>query len=309
MKKLLLIPFVVLLLVACNHSKTPKTTPNPSQTTTPAKADSMEQPVSSMEVNPDTPAFVRDTTAPLGSPQNPIKIEPGKPIDFSTIFKNNQESRSFGENAATKIDSISKLAAAGDINGMFLYGTCYEQGWGVKQDYGKAFEWYKKAAEHGQKNAFGAIGGLYRVGHGVASDPKQAYEWFKKGAEHRDDNSMLCLGNCYYLGFGTEKNLKEAAYWWDKAANDGNGFALSQMGDAYYGGLGVEKDIDKAVQYYKAAVAKNISNAQYRLGVLYYYGQGVRQHADSSLFLVSKAREQGVELAREFINKHFPDHQ
>lgn len=318
MKKILLLVPVALLLLGCNQTKGPKApTPEvkPADTAVvPATDSTPSEPELTVVMNPDSKVnleepsntiVVRDTTAPLGSPQNPLKVEPGKPLDIAALLRTNNDPKTFAENVVAHIDSVSKLAEVGDINAMFLYGSCFEQGLGVRQDYGKAYEWYKKAADHGQKNAFGAIGGLYRVGHGVPVDNKQAFEWFKKGAELKDNNAMLCLGNCYYMGLGVEKNLEEAAFWWEKAADGGSGFALSQMGDAYYGGLGVEKDLDKAVEYYTQAVDKGIPNALYRLGVLYYYGQGVEQDTVYAKLLVTKARDRGVEQAEAFYRKHF----
>lgn len=305
MKKIFFLTPLALLLFACNQPKETKTPVQNDVQQPAAVVTDTPKPAETVRLELEESTFVRDTTAPLGSPQNPLKVEPGKPIDFSKIFQNNQETRSFGDKAAMQIDSIALKAAQGDINNMFLYGACYEYGWGVVKDYSKALEWYRKAADHGQKNAFGAIGGPYRVGHGVPADGKQAFEWFLKGAEHEDNNSMLCVGNCYYSGIGVKKDLVQAAYWWKAAADKGNSFAFSQMGDAYYGGLGVEPDLEKAVEYYTKAVEKGIPNAQYRLGVLHFYGQGVEQDSVYSKLLITKARDNGVELAQQFLEKHF----
>ena len=222
MKKLLFIPLTALLLMACHHTQNQQAKPDSQQTASTYQQDTMKPAtapdageLTTSPTSSDTTAqgFVRDTTAPLGSPQNPLKLEPGKPIDFSQLFKQNQETLTFGERSAKQIDTIRALAENGDKNAMFHYGTCYEQGWGVKRDFSKALEWYQKAADQDQKNAFGAIGGLYRLGKGVPVDPKKSAEWFTKGAEHEDENSMLCLGNCYYTGFGTKKDYKQAAHW------------------------------------------------------------------------------------------------
>lgn len=306
MKKIFLFGPLTLLLFACNQSKEtkhPVQNPDPQ----PVAVTTVDTATPQLSLNPQQTETVveRDANAPLGSPQNPLKLESGKPIDFSQIFQSNHDTRTFGEKAAAQIDSIALRAQQGETDNMFLYGACYEYGWGVERNYEKALEWYRKAADRGQRNAFGAIGGLYRVGHGVPSDGKQAFEWFRKGAEHRDNNAMLCLGNCYYMGIGVEKDLPKAAYWWKEAADEGNAFAYSQMGDAYYGGLGVEPDLEKAVEYYIKAVEKGVSNAQFRLGVLHYYGQGVEKDTVYSKLLISKARDNGVEQAKQFFEKHF----
>lgn len=304
MKKFLLLAFIPLFLFSCHEGKKPGKEVPPTAPATVIQPDATTPSTAVTEAKQPIDTFVRDTTAPLGTPQNPLVVEPGKPLDLSALF-NNREKRSLGERLASNIDSISEGAKKGDINLMFYYGVCFEQGWGVKQDYKQAFEWYEKASKHGQKYAYGALGGLYRTGHGTSVDAKKSFECFLKGAEQQDENSMLCVGNCYYTGFGVEKNLEQAAQWWKKAADLDNGFALSQMGDAYYGGLGIEKDLDKAVEYYKKAVEKNIPNAQYRLGVLSFYGEGVEKDETYAKLLLTKARNNNVPQADEFLVKHF----
>lgn len=293
MKKILLLATIPFLMMACQQKKErPVNAPQPQNQ---PEVEVTQQPA-------DT--FVRDTTAPLGTPQNPIVVDPNNPVDLIELLAK-QGQRTVGNRFASKVDSIRTRAEAGDIEMMYQYGACYENGWGVEQDYEQAYAWYKKASDHGQKNAFGAIGGLYRLGHGVPADPKQSFAWFMKGAEHNDPNSQLCTGNCYYTGLGVEKNLEQAAQWWKKAADQGNGFALSQMGDAYYGGLGVEKDLDKAVAYYKQAVEQGIPNAQYRLGVLSFYGEGVEKDEAYARELLEKAVARNVPEAKAFMDKHF----
>jgi uncharacterized protein len=40
----------------------------------------------------------------------------------------------------------------------------YENGWGVAQDYGKALEWFHKAADAGNTDAMINLGRLYEQG-------------------------------------------------------------------------------------------------------------------------------------------------
>lgn len=311
MKKIILIAAIPMLLLACQPKKERPAKPSqsPTQAATPvASVDSTDTvPV----VIPDTEVaqkpgetFVRDTTAPLGTPENPIVIDPDNPVDIVEMLAKYGQ-RTVSNRFGSRIDSIRSGAEAGDIELMYQYGACFENGWGVGQDFEQAFSWYKKAANKGQKRAFGAIGGLYRLGHGVPIDAKQSMAWFLKGAEHDDPNAMLCVGNCYYTAFGTEKDLVKAAQWWEKAAAMDNGFALSQMGDAYYGGLGVEKDLAKAVDYYQRAVKQQVPNAQYRLGVLSFYGEGVEKDEAYARQLLEKASASNMPEAKAFMEKHF----
>ena len=46
----------------------------------------------------------------------------------------------------------------------------YANGQGVPQDYGKARQWYEKAAAQGLAAAQGNLGVMYANGHGVPQD-------------------------------------------------------------------------------------------------------------------------------------------
>ena len=313
MKKILYVAILSLLVMACQPKKNRPVQPGPSSPATTVETAANPSSEQATEALPDTEVaeavqatdtFVRDTTAPLGTPQNPIVVDPDNPVDLVEMLAKYGQ-RTVGDRFTPRLDSIRQGAEAGDPELMYQYGACFEQGWGVPQDYEQAFAWYKKAANQGQKNAFGAVGGLYRLGHGVTADAKQSFAWFTKGAEHNDPNAMLCAGNCYYTGFGVEKDLVKAAQWWSKAADMDNGFALSQMGDAYYDGLGVEKDLAKAVDCYKKAVEKGVPNALYRLGVLSYYGEGVDKDEAYARSLLEKAAASNVPEAKAFMDKHF----
>lgn len=62
-------------------------------------------------------------------------------------------------------------------------GWFYETGRGVLQDYGRAVEWYLKAAEDQHEGAQFHIGALYEGGCGVPQDYTKALEWYLKAAE------------------------------------------------------------------------------------------------------------------------------
>ena len=58
----------------------------------------------------------------------------------------------------------------------------YDSGRGTAQDYGKALQWYRAAAEDGNSNAMFAIGNLYANGFGVGKDLHEATRWYCKAA-------------------------------------------------------------------------------------------------------------------------------
>ena len=56
----------------------------------------------------------------------------------------------------------------------------YYYGKGVEQDYSKALEWLKKAADAGNSAAMYNIGYMYEYGKGVEQDYTKALEWYTR---------------------------------------------------------------------------------------------------------------------------------
>lgn len=88
----------------------------------------------------------------------------------------------------TTQESVSdeELAMQGDISAQWRLGQMYYNGEGVRQDYTKAAEWYRKAAAHGNSGVAYAqynLGVMYYNGEGVRQDDAQAKEWVGKACD------------------------------------------------------------------------------------------------------------------------------
>ena len=70
------------------------------------------------------------------------------------------------------------LADKGEAKAMIELGLMYHTGDGVKQDYGKAMEWYLKAFDKGNGDAYSNIGVMYRDGLGCQTNRPIAYALF-----------------------------------------------------------------------------------------------------------------------------------
>ncbi|TLU88235.1 MAG: sel1 repeat family protein [Chlorobium sp.] len=94
-------------------------------------------------------------------------------------------SAAFCEPPDTQI--LEKLRQNGvndDADAEFNLGHMYFSGWGVKQNYMKAMEWYKRASDNGSAKAQNAIGVLYEYGLGVDKDSAEASAWYKKACNN-----------------------------------------------------------------------------------------------------------------------------
>jgi TPR repeat protein len=160
-----------------------------------------------------------------------------------------------------------------DADAMFNLGKSYESGDGVAQDYGKAREWYEKAAAKDNSDGMNHLGLLYEQGQGVAQDYSKAREWYEKAAAKDNSNAMTNLGVLYDNGQGVTRDYGKAREWYEKAAAKDNARAMTGLGVLYYNGQGVAQDYGKARELFEKATAKGNSDAMKWLGGLYCDGQ------------------------------------
>lgn len=65
---------------------------------------------------------------------------------------------------------------------------------GKQQDFTKASEWYRMAAEQGYNIAQHNLGSMYENGRGVPQSNKEAAKWFLKAANQGDEDAWEILG-------------------------------------------------------------------------------------------------------------------
>ena len=69
----------------------------------------------------------------------------------------------------------------------------YEQGRGVPQDYTKAVDWYRKAAEQNEPSAQYSLGLMYDQGTGVPRNLSEANHWYALAAKNGDPDAKAAL--------------------------------------------------------------------------------------------------------------------
>lgn len=201
--------------------------------------------------------------------------------------------------SSTYIDNIEQ-AKNGDPVAQVRIGVCYQTGEGVKQDYRKALEWYKKSAEQGNSDAQTCLGLCYSMGIGVSEDFEQSVKWWRKAARQGNAQAQYYLGKCYNHGTGVSQDYYQAALWFMKAAEQDNADAQFMMGVYCSTGKGVSQNAaDAASWWLKSAVRGNVE-AQYMIGICYENGEGIEKDKKQSMFWYRKAAERGH---KEAINK------
>lgn len=121
------------------------------------------------------------------------------------------------------------LAEQGNASAQYNMGVIYDEGYGVERDYGKALDWYRKAAEQGFAKAEHNLGILYQEGHGTEADPAEAARWFQRAAEDGEPAAQNNLAVMYVRGQGVPQDLGKAAQWAARAAKAGNKSAISNL--------------------------------------------------------------------------------
>ena len=191
-----------------------------------------------------------------------------------------------------------------DAKALYNIGLRYFNGDSIAQDYTKAVDWYRKAAEQGNAAAQNHLGECYYYGRGVTQDYTQAVVWYRKAAEQGDAAAQNNLGSCYYTGLGIKKNYKQAVHWYRKAAEQGYAAAQYNLGHFYCDGEGV-KNYKRAVRWYRKAAEQGYAAAQSDLGLCYAKGIGVTIDDTQAVYWYRQAAEQGYAAAQNGLGNHY----
>ncbi len=152
------------------------------------------------------------------------------------------------------MENLVRLVEQGNIDAMVDLGEkCINGEDGFDFYETTVANWFDIAARQGHAKGQYYLGLCYEDGFGVVQNYFYAYLYYKKAAEQGYSDAMTNLGLCYYLGHGTPKNYKEAMNWWEKAANLGNAMALYNLGGRYLAGEIVEKNSSKAKELFRQA--------------------------------------------------------
>ncbi len=159
---------------------------------------------------------------------------------------------------------IAALPASASVED-FALGIRYAFGNGVPQDYGKAAEFFQKAASQGLPDAQYNLGALYERGLGVPKDPARAVAWYRFAAKQSHAAAELSLGLAYANGDGVAQDYGEAARWFRAAAGQGVVTAQYDLGALYADGRGVTRSAIEAYALFSMAADAGDSDARHQM--------------------------------------------
>ena len=261
-----------------------------------------------------TDVLIGDHTFTLTKPgcapiEQRITVEEGQilPLDFTlqddveTLYNIGLRyfnGDSIAQDYTKAVDCFRQAAEQGFTPAQYFLGECYYYGRGVTQDYAQAVSWYRKAAEQGDTAAQFRLGFCYESGRGVSKDYAQAADWYRKAAEQGYASAQCNLGYSYQYGQGVTQDYAQAISWYRKAAEQGYAAAQNNLGYCYKYGQGVTQDYAQAISWYRKAAEQGNAAAQNNLGYCYKIGQGVTKDYAQAANWYRKAAEQGNATAQ-----------
>ena len=172
---------------------------------------------------------------------------------------------------------ISKIGCiVGDADSLGLLGWSYEYGIGTEQDYARAVEYYRCAAEKGNASSMNNLAEMLANGRGGPRNFEQAMFWYQRAAEA---GSVCAL---YNMGWHAEQagRIAEALDCYRQAQQSGDEAAFWALGRFYEIGIGVEQDPKQAFALYQAGAEKGNVNCRCRLIRCYALGIGTPRDPD-----------------------------
>lgn len=159
---------------------------------------------------------------------------------------------------STAAELFSKALGKGEANAIFNLALMYKNGDGVPQDDTISAIYMELAAQEGISNSAAEYftGMNYYEGKGVEQDYGKAVEWLKIAANKNLSDAFEALGECYYYGHGVEQNYITAAEWLKRCVNSNHpkGKATNLLSKIYRKGIdGLPQDITEADRLLKKA--------------------------------------------------------
>ena len=124
------------------------------------------------------------------------------------------------------------------------------------QEYEKAAECYRIAADYGLDQAQFNLGRAYHSGHGVEQDYTQAAAWYYLAAIQGNPSAHFALSLYYLSELGVEQDNEMFFYWCQQSANQGFADAQLFMSVCYLTGFEVEADLGQSFEMFRKGIVQ-----------------------------------------------------
>ena len=228
---------------------------------------------------------------------------------FSEVAKNNNPHAFYWVGyCCIKGDGVEKNIAKGleyykksadelkDPRGTGALAHAYYRGYGVEQDFGKAFQLFQKGAELKDDISLWYLGMMYESGREVEKDDAKAFECYQKSVAQKSWFARYDLGRCYEYGIGTEKNPAKAFEHYRKSYHNTGIFKTAVC---LFKGIGTEKNETEGFRQLQRLVKNNSPAGHYLVAVCYENGTGTSQNNELAFLHYKLAAQRGIKEAIE----------
>lgn len=184
------------------------------------------------------------------------------------LGSNYENGRGFPKSEKDAIDWYIKAANQKLPEAQFQLGSIFSF---KRKDFAAGFSWFQAAAQQAFPPAVLQMGRAYEYGLGCKQDFVKAQDYFRKAAETLPD-AMRCLAYMYVNGRGVERDTSKAITLYHKAAKLGDPGAEYDLACLYEMGTGVPQDYKQALQHFKLAAQGGDPDSEKALAIYYSTG-------------------------------------
>jgi uncharacterized protein len=161
------------------------------------------------------------------------------------------------------LDMYERAADQGQTEAMVMLGWMYGRGIGTPRNPEMATRWLARVEKNGRPEDLTRLGDMYVEGDGVPQDYVKAMQLYRLAAESReiymdlyglpqaakpDSLAMIGIGRMYAQGRGVPRDDSAAMSWYAKALHTKDPVAAQVLAGMYRSGDGVPKDEDRAAE-------------------------------------------------------------
>lgn len=166
------------------------------------------------------------------------------------------------------------------------------------------------AIENSDAKTQNALGYCYKEGLNVIQDYGKAIECFRKAADKGNMAAQYNLGLCYLAGDNGYFNEEEGIKLLQQIADQGDNWALYDMARYFLNFDSLNDDLkdldkeslDKGIGYLQQAAERGLVRAQESLGMMYYYGDGIEKDLAKAEYWTRRAAEQTTDYSELLLN-------
>ena len=198
---------------------------------------------------------------------------------------------------------------------IYAIAKAYFKGFGVKQDYEKAFQLFQYLYAHGDDRGSYYLGYMYEMGYGVEQDEQKAMMYYENGHDdmcyyqmgmhlmlgqsvHQDEEKALSYFEkshypdaYFYQGFLLEKQHEYASAFqaYSKGSQVYQRECLYKVGMYLNHGLGTDLNQKEAYRYLTYSYYCLHGDSAYQLSMMYFDGLMVKKDVNKAIELLKQA--------------------